>query len=329
MQRTTRDRGMSSAEKKRLRDRRAQEAMRKRRDQHVRELEDRVAVCEAQHEVTIRELRDALAAQSSVAAAGVYSPPVPEDMGYSDELRLYGSPPSSHSGVEDSIWPCAATGTPGPPNSNVLPVFPAWALCPLNDDYSAISEALRDCIADPARLAMAPVEPLPLDLLYGTRCNPLADAIHSSLRQWFSRDPEVLASGWVMYLYFMWRAQLTNEAYQRLPAFLRPLLQQLQTIHPILCDLIAWPQMRLNLLAKRDGTSTTDVIALMSCCIKVRWPWGEPVLDRGPDNELRIREDFKQVFMSEQGWGVTPEFAERHPELLEGLDLNSIAIDIR
>lgn len=61
-----------------------------------------------------------------------------------------------------------------------------------------------------------------------------------------------------------------------------------------------------------------------SCCVKVRWPWGKDVLERDADDNLRVRSEFSDVFTQESGWGVTGEFIEKYPELLEGMDVEAV-----
>ena len=66
----------------------------------------------------------------------------------------------------------------------------------------------------------------------------------------------------------------------------------------------------------------------LSCCTKLRWPWGEDMLERDGDDNLQMRQEFSDVFTSESGWGITAEFMEKYPELLEGMDVESLRFQI-
>jgi hypothetical protein len=63
---------------------------------------------------------------------------------------------------------------------------------------------------------------------------------------------------------------------------------------------------------------------MFACCTKIRWPWGEDILERDDRNELRIKKRFFDTFMSQSGWGLTPEFIRRYPDLVEGMDIREI-----
>lgn len=52
------------------------------------------------------------------------------------------------------------------------------------------------------------------------------------------------------------------------------------------------------------------------------------ILDRDEDNILRIKPAFLETFMREEGWGLTQEFINTHPNLMIGMDLDSVVFDI-
>lgn len=67
---------------------------------------------------------------------------------------------------------------------------------------------------------------------------------------------------------------------------------------------------------------------MFACCAKIRWPWGEDILERNGENELVIKEEFYKTFLSESGWGLTAEFIGRYPDLMSGIDANSLVFKV-
>jgi hypothetical protein len=67
---------------------------------------------------------------------------------------------------------------------------------------------------------------------------------------------------------------------------------------------------------------------MLACCTKIRWPWGEDILERNEENELCIKPTFYETFMSESGWGLTPEFIDRYPDLVAGIDISSLVFEV-
>ncbi|KAE8345553.1 hypothetical protein BDV24DRAFT_148140 [Aspergillus arachidicola] len=223
---------------------------------------------------------------------------------------------SSHSNPASPLFPSeTASGS-----------IPAWSLTPINE-YGHISPPLpATCpwLAYPDQIAACPSLPSPLDLLHGTRRNFLADKISQAIRVRAIRDPERLASGWLIYVFSKWRATPTMAAFSHIPPFLRPVLLQIQRGHPAAIDLFVFPQIRINLIKNWDKYDFTEVFDYMSCCQKVRWPWGEDILERDGQDNLRIRREFFDVFTRESGWGLTPEFVEKYPGLLKGMDVEAV-----
>lgn len=71
-----------------------------------------------------------------------------------------------------------------------------------------------------------------------------------------------------------------------------------------------------------------NMFGLLSCCLKVRWPCGVSILERNDEYELRMKPEFYETFMSEKGWGVTPEFISRYPRLFQGMDVSVVIHEV-
>ena len=228
--------------------------------------------------------------------------------------------PSSHSNLASP--PC--------PGETAPESIPAWCLTPINE-FGRISPPLpATCpwLAHPDQIAACPSLPCPLDLLHGTRRNFLADKISQALRVRAIRDPERLASGWLIYVFSKWLVTPNLAAFSHIPPFLRPILLQIQRGHPAALDLLVFPQIRANLIQNWDKYDFKEVFDYMACCQKVRWPWGEDILERDGEDNLRIRREFFDVFTRESGWGLTPEFMEKYPGLLKGMDVEAVCFRI-
>ncbi|OGM47938.1 hypothetical protein ABOM_002716 [Aspergillus bombycis] len=170
--------------------------------------------------------------------------------------------PSSHSNLASPLLASeTASGSPA-----------AGFLTPI-DEYGHISPPLSaTCpwLAHPDQIAACPSLPSPLDLLHGTRRSFLADNISHVLQVRAIRDPERLASGWLIYGFSKGRVSPGLTAVSQIPPFLRPVLLQMPCGHPAALDLLILPQIRINLTENWEKNDFREVFDYMSCCQKVR-----------------------------------------------------------
>lgn len=394
MKPTRHNASLSSSERKRLRDRKAQKTLREKRDRHIKNLEDRVAHCEQHHggggseqlRSVIANLRqenemfrarqdrlrkmiaswdsddDIDSASSSQptpssacvgldlkqqATVALYNRPGSESaIPYGPVLPTQISPPGYNSmpsfrlGPTDrrtilqSSSPQDTTSVgcriPEPVKTGLSNALPGWHLVPLTEYSHGVPAGQATCpwLARPDLVSACPPRPSPLDILHGTRRNFLANQIHLAIRRRAVRDAECLALGWLIYCYSKWFVSPSPSAFAQVAPFQRPLMVQLQQSHPASLDLIPWPQMRANFIKNWTKYDLVEFTGYMSCCTKVRWPWGEDMLERDADDNLRMRQDFYDVFTRESSWGLTTEFIEKYPELLEGMDVEALRFRI-
>lgn len=378
---------MSSAEKKRLRDRRAQQTLRTKRLQRIAKLEEKVAYCEEHHndqgaqrllrviqglrrdnsallqrqerlQSLVRSWDDEPLMEHTTEDCPNVGHPSQEEMMH-QILSCEGNNPLRPLVPEDIDTPTAGSINTNDSTevfssksiSSLVPAisqFPSplvdtlagltpdqyrpWKILPLNDDdFSSPLGASIPWFSYPERIASSTDTPSsPLDFLYGTRENPLADMIHTVTRRRPMRDPERLAIGWLLYHMTKWLFSPNPTTYARLPEFFKPVLGQTQIPHPMSLDFVPWPRIRLNFIQRWHiyRERRDELFGLMACCIKVRWPWGESILERNERNELCIRRNFYNTFMSESGWGLTQEFISKYPDLLTGVDVRSILYEV-
>ncbi|KAE8155321.1 hypothetical protein BDV25DRAFT_146489 [Aspergillus avenaceus] len=218
----------------------------------------------------------------------------------------------------------------GPPRNfsphRVVPMnVPPWCLLPYIEftTVPAIHQP-HAWLHYPEAINVCPPFPSPLDLLHGTKRNFLADSINRGLRRYNLRDPECLANGYLIYVVDKWRVSPNPTTYSRLPPFMRPVRAQLEYGHPVVIEYLVWPQLRRNLATLWANYDIVELVDYLACCIKVRWPWFEDILERDHNDHLQISRRFFETFTRTSGWGITSEFIDKYPELLEGLDVESI-----
>ncbi|KAJ5145483.1 uncharacterized protein N7515_000047 [Penicillium bovifimosum] len=336
---------MSSAEKKRLRDRRSQQTLRDKKQRHAAELEEKVAHCEQHHSDQgvqrllqviqgLREQNETLRCRQNSLKSLVSSweteqeeLPVAADSNHDwsslykemsnreAQFSLQTDPNISilhgRQGIPSLLNdPLSAAATPPQIHSPSLePVSSAsWSQIPSHsDDLATGTEISCPWFAYLDQITPCPDSPSsPLDMLYGTKTNPLADMIHSALQRRPIRDPERLGFGWVIYHYSRWILRPTPETFARLPEFLRPVQGQMTIRHPMILDIVPWPRMRLNLIRRWHlyADERDDLFGMFACCVRIRWPWGERILERDERNELCIKKEFYDTFMRLGGWGA-------------------------
>jgi hypothetical protein len=166
--------------------------------------------------------------------------------------------------------------------------------------------------------------PDPLDLLYGSKKKNLANVIYQDMSQWNLGNAERLAAGWTTYLYARWFHAPSQESWDHIPEFLRPLPEQYSIAHPACMDGFPIPAIRRNIILTQGQHSFPEIVGLFGCCLRVRWPWKERILVPGDDNVLRVRPEFLQTFMSRDGWALNDDFLKTYPDLVEGLDPDAI-----
>ncbi|XP_014551084.1 hypothetical protein COCVIDRAFT_71085, partial [Bipolaris victoriae FI3] len=181
--------------------------------------------------------------------------------------------------------------------------------------------------SDPDNILKSPSIPNPIDILFGSKTNYLANKIHRAVRRGRVAEPERLAYGWLLYLYSKWRINPTKESYDLVPEFLKPIPEQITINHPPIFDMILWPVIRCNLLHKigdredRTFVGLEEIFDTFSCCAKIRWPWGKEIIEpSGQDGIFQVRTEFLDTFTKLEGWGLTSHFISTYGDLLDGFD---------
>jgi hypothetical protein len=354
-----------SLQKKRARDRRAQQTLRNKKNGQISQLQSQVAASEdlaVHYEVRVQKLQqlceslrqanEMLIAKQNCVSSFIHSwecLPAPPDTSstcltssgnFQHSQSQVLSPGSSASSSTSTLTSPFGLPVPGntrgilttpnsipPATASSSPDPPLWSLTPrLMMSEDADLNALW--VGNPQLARSCPELPRPLELLYGSKQNPLVNLIHNRARNRSVLDPERLAYGWLTYLYVKWMSDPTEARYTRLPDFMKPVPEQLKYPHISTLGGLVWPKMRANLMPRQHLYDMSRLVSLMACCVKVRWPWGQNILCPTDSAEYTIRQEFYDTFMSLEGWGLTEEFLREYPELLEGQDYESVHYEV-
>ncbi|CAN8104072.1 unnamed protein product [Discula destructiva] len=339
-----------SLAKKRARDRRAQQNQRNKRNEQVRTLQEQLTLMESKMLDLSRECeslrrenqqlrgrkgsgshlttsRSNTSSPAAAKAATTHNPDVDQrssrcagvgkaSLARSD-LEFWaqwsGVTSSSEALLQYSKLPSGLTGTA------------SWANTPAHSASDVVvTDSFKDWLQRPDLVLSSPEHPQPVELLYGSKTNFLADVINHSLRSWPCRDPERLATGWLIYYLIKWMLQPSPENYGRLQDFQVPVAEQLQHSHPYFIDFIFWPKLRANMILCGTQENSQDILGMFLCCVKLRWPWGQNFLAPEQDGTLKMRQDFFETFTSLDGWGLTDDFVHKFPTLAQGMDMGSL-----
>ncbi|KNG90614.1 hypothetical protein ANOM_001324 [Aspergillus nomiae NRRL 13137] len=390
----------TSSERKRLRDRRAQQNLREKRENRMRALEERVAYCDKNHgnelirncmhtvdcvrrenellharQEHLRRLFQDWEVQGN-GATGVYRTLSSTSMttnSFSAPWALTtsaGSPRSditlvdpgmqnlsgwSVNGTDSaglglttdgltapsmtSTWPVALDTRSSPSPIIDIPLMSSMHPTPGPDTYPLMTHkdytqmaansgnwsgwsALSDTVHK------LPLLPSPFDLLHGSRRNWLADQINRLLRRLSLREPDRLALSWTMYSFARWRANPTPLTFANMPSFLQPVAGQVrQHQHPEFVFFL-WPQLRVNYLESRSAIDLIEVYRYGISSCRVRWPSSVSIWDWDDDENMFVKPEFFETFLDRSGWGLTSVFIDKYPELVKGMDVESLRYDV-
>ncbi len=199
--------------------------------------------------------------------------------------------------------------------------LPAWACVPVRIT-SRFDPLPWD--ANMRLIFESPEHPAPLDLMYGSEHNSLANALFANVKDYYHGDAERLAISYLVYHFIKWRTQPSVERYSRLPDCLQLLDEQTSEPHPGCLDLIIWKHLRLNMVKNHNKYDLYKFVRLYCESLCLRWPCNEEVLMVDEEGRHVLRPDFVNHFMSESGWGLRADFVQQYPELFDGLEWTAI-----
>ncbi|THX57121.1 hypothetical protein D6D06_03897 [Aureobasidium pullulans] len=148
--------------------------------------------------------------------------------------------------------------------------------------------------------------------------------------------PEQVACLYIMFLVMRWRIAPTQENFERLPEWIRPIRSQLEVSHPIWFDNVPWPWMRDRMIKNCAAYPNERFGPLYCQSLSLNWPYdpqqcllpransvqgaeatSAAVLD--DDEEFMINPVFESHMRNLSNWSVGSAFANNMPELVEGV----------
>ncbi|OTA90116.1 hypothetical protein M434DRAFT_78384 [Hypoxylon sp. CO27-5] len=319
--------------RKRARDRRAQQNRRDKRAAYVEALEQRIIALDSEVQ-SLRQICSGLRRENDVfrerqehvqRIVASWTRHIPLQCDSDNSLTISPIPESVETSSPSNVI-CPGIEASDDRDTNLAY---SWSLIPVHIDSSPfVTDYFQLAYTRPDLVRASPEPPQPIDLLYGSKTNFLANTLHEATRRWPCRDPERLAAGWLAYHMIKWMLDPSEERFSRLQEFQKPVPEQLCYPHPFFVDFIMWPALRVNLIKNQHTYDREDMIGMLTCCLKVRWPWNKPFLLPTDDGQLVIRPDFYEIFTKTEGWGLTREFFNQYPILSDGLDTASIHYEV-
>ncbi|KAG9691321.1 hypothetical protein KCU95_g8128, partial [Aureobasidium melanogenum] len=217
------------------------------------------------------------------------------------------------------------------------------ATCPLDSVMLDFTTERRKAAAQgtPSSSLVGPAYPSISSLLNPARApksHPLSKLFTDVLANLPEIDqiPEQVACLYIMFLVMRWRIAPTQENFERLPEWIRPIRSQLEVSHPIWFDNVPWPWMRDRMIKNASAYPNERYGPLYCQDLSLNWPYdpqqcllprassvhgaeatSAAVLD--DDEEFMINPVFESHMRNLSNWSIGPAFANNMPELAEGV----------
>lgn len=233
---------------------------------------------------------------------------------------------ASRSGGMDSNIDPALQGAIDPALSNYsTPIKNCPPTCPLDSLLLDFLHERRQRAAEglPTQEIIGPGYPSVSSLL-----NPMKDShplskVFIDILQTFpdiSMLPERVAVLYVMFLLMRWQIHPSQENYERLPEFVRPLPGQLYTPHPAWLDSLPFPAMRERLITDYAPPETfpfEHFFIPFTTTVSLNWPYEDTdtLLQSPESDELMINPVFERHLRRRENWTLGEAFARAFPAL--------------
>ncbi|CAK7217078.1 hypothetical protein SCUCBS95973_003029 [Sporothrix curviconia] len=206
--------------------------------------------------------------------------------------------------------------------------IPVWARIPVRN-YGPNDVGRPAWDANIRIIFDSPETPSPLDLMFGSKHNPLADSLQRSCKRYYKGHVVRLAVGWQVYQYIKWRTQPTATRYALLPHYLKPIHEQIWLPHPGSLDLIVWEPLRRKMLRDYEKYDIALFIRQYTRCLQLRWDADDTdVLETDSVSGAHVLQPaFVDRMMSASGWGLKPEFQTYYPELFDDNEWQTVVYD--
>ena len=131
------------------------------------------------------------------------------------------------------------------------------------------------------------------------------------------RDPEKIATYYIMWLTMRWHYSPTKENFDRLPDWIKPTSWQIMTPHPIWIDHLPWPEMRDEIVQHYDRYPFENFFVPFTRTLSLNWPYSDMSVwdNKHGSNELKLDPTYEAHMRNLDNWSLGSEFARQYPLL--------------
>ncbi|KIW73110.1 hypothetical protein, variant [Phialophora macrospora] len=155
--------------------------------------------------------------------------------------------------------------------------------------------------------------------------NPMLDPLSQFMTDIISKFPDIaelpnqVATLFCMFSQMRWQLHPTQENYERLPEWLRPIPIQLYNSHPAWVDHLPWPRLREMVVANSQRYPFDNWFIPFTSGVSVNWPYDavDCLLSTSVHEEPVMNPVFERHIRRLENWSLGPLFAETFPELVE------------
>lgn len=255
---------------------------------------------------------------------------MPDEGGYDSSLSSYPRTDSAgrEAAMQNNIDPALQSAIdPALSNSHSTPIKNCAPTCPLDSLLLDFLQERRQRAAEgfPPHEIIGPRYPSISSLLNPMReSHPLSKVFIDILHTFpnISQLPERVAVLYVMFLIMRWQIEPSQDNYDRLPDFVRPLPSQLHSPHPAWLDHLPFSAMREKLISDYtppDVFPFENFFIPFTTTLSLNWPYEDTdTLLQGPESdELMINPVFERHLRRRENWTLGDAFARAFP-MLEG-----------
>lgn len=235
---------------------------------------------------------------------------------------------SRDTALQNNIDPALQSAIdPALSNSHSTPVKNCAPTCPLDSLLLDFLQERQQRAAEgfPPHEIIGPRYPSISSLLNPMReSHPLSKVFIDILHTFpnISQLPERVAVLYVMFLIMRWQIEPSQDNYDRLPDFVRPLPSQLYSPHPAWIDHLPFSAMREKLISEYtppDVFPFENFFIPFTTTLSLNWPYEDTdTLLQGPESdELMINPVFERHLRRRENWTLGDAFARAFP-MLEG-----------
>ncbi|KAI3341548.1 hypothetical protein F4824DRAFT_317397 [Ustulina deusta] len=214
------------------------------------------------------------------------------------------------------------------------PIKHVPATCPLDQVLLDFMQERRQRAAEgvPTREVVGPEYPSIFSLLNptdGLRSHPVSKVFTDIISKFSAicRVPEKVAVLYVMFIVMRWHISPTQENYNLLPLFVRPLDIQCSTPHPAWIDYLPFPMMREKFVREYESPDFhfNEIFVPYTLTLSLNWPYEETdALIVVPDgSETIINPVFLRHLHRLENWTLGDEFDQACPALRGTYNLKS------